>query len=270
MHKYHNEIKKNQEFEFGMKETKLRDKRLEIIRSQALQLEFTAKNTTYKGAESIEGQYYRLRHNLVSIDQEAEKYLPDYRTKYYGGKRGVTIAVSIDFEELREKMILAIQQLIAYLNFETFTEERVETNTSSGAEEEILIPPEVIKNLPMEVKKTIQGICYNYRGGFTDFCFWGMRRALSDGIRIRFARDKKEKMLYDKNINPYGLSKWIELAKQERYISSNTAKDLNSQVKVFGDIASHDYKANLQKEEVPTIMTPLRMALSQMYYPKTQ
>jgi hypothetical protein len=93
-----------------------------------------------------------------------------------------------------------------------------------------------------------------------------MRKALIDAIRIRFKRDGKENKLYDKQGRAYKLAKWIELAKQERYISPNIAKKLQEEVKVFGDVASHDYMVNLQKDEVPSIFKHLRLALARMYH----
>jgi len=129
-------------------------------------------------------------------------------------------------------------------------------------------PQEVLNKLPSVVKKTIEGIMFNYEHDFPDFCFLGMRKALIDSIRIRFQKDKKEELLYDTVGNAQGLPKWIELAKQERYISRTSAVDLTARVKVFGDVASHDYMANLQKEEVPAIFTLLRIAVSRMFYPE--
>lgn len=243
-----------------MRQRKLKSGRLKILRSQAKQLETLAQNTTFEGAESLEEQYFRLRDNLVSIDPEADKILPDSRrVRHVGG-------FTVDFNEKLIEMRIAIGQLNAYLD--AFETERVEADTSTC--EELLVPNEVLDSLPREVGRTIKGVCHNYRGGFIDFCFWGMRKALIDAIRIRFTRDRKEKMLYDKERTPYSLSRWIELATQQGYISSHIAKDLNSQVKVFGDVASHDYMANLQKEEVRPVMTSLRMTLSRMYYQKNQ
>jgi integrase len=132
--------------------------------------------------------------------------------------------------------------------------------------EELVFPTKVLQKLPPQVRKTVEGVITNYQNDFSDFCFWGMRKALIDAIRFRFQRDEKEEKLYDKDGNAYNLPKWIELAKQERYISRNSAKKLKAQVKVFGDVASHDYKVSLQREEVPSIFTQLRMALARMYY----
>lgn len=134
--------------------------------------------------------------------------------------------------------------------------------------EKLLFPDEVLERLPHVVKKTIKGIMLNYEHDFPEFCFMGMRKALIDAILIRFQKDRKQAMLYDENGNAYKLSTWIENARHERYISKNIAKGLKSFVKVFGDVASHDYKAALQKEEVPPVFVCLRMALSGMYYDK--
>jgi predicted nuclease with TOPRIM domain len=132
--------------------------------------------------------------------------------------------------------------------------------------EELDFPEEIFKKLPAEVQKTIEGIKLNYQKDFPVFCFFGMRKALIDAIRIRFKRDGKENKLYDKQGRAYKLAKWIELAKQERYISPNIAKKLQEEVKVFGDVASHDYMVNLQKDEVPSIFKHLRLALARMYH----
>jgi hypothetical protein len=132
--------------------------------------------------------------------------------------------------------------------------------------EKLDFPAEVLNTLPAVVKKTVEGIMFNYEHDFPDFCFLGMRKALIDSIRIRFQRDQKETLLYDAVGNAYGLPKWIELAKQERYINRKMADNLTARVKVFGDVASHDYMANLQKEEVPSIFVLLRIALSRMFY----
>lgn len=139
-------------------------------------------------------------------------------------------------------------------------------DVSQSPEDRLEFPSEILANLPPVVKKTIEGIILNYELGFPDFCFFGMRKALIDAIRIRFQRDGKENMLYNKKGEAFKLPRWIDLAKQERYISRTMARDLREKVKVFGDTASHDYMANLQKEEVPSVCTRLRIALSRMYY----
>ena len=123
--------------------------------------------------------------------------------------------------------------------------EILEQSFSHNPIEKLEFPAEVTPTLPAVVKRTIEGIISNYEHDFPDFCFLGMRKALIDSIRIRFQRDQKEGLLYDMDGNAYGLPKWIELAKQERYISRTSATDLTARVKVFGDVASHDYMANL-------------------------
>lgn len=133
-------------------------------------------------------------------------------------------------------------------------------------QEELIFPSKVLKRLPKEVRKTIEGVMFNYKNGFPDFCFMGMRKALIDAIRIRFRKDGKEHVLYNKNGDAFKLPKWIEFAKQERYISKANARNLNNIVRVFGDTANHDFMADLQKEEVPLVFTNLRIALSRMYY----
>jgi hypothetical protein len=151
--------------------------------------------------------------------------------------------------------------------FEQLKAEVTQLKVSWGEKkEELDLPEEIFKKLPREVQKTIEGIKLNYEKNFPEFCFWGMRKALIDGIRIRFKKDGKENMLYDEQGRAYRLSKWIELAKQERYINTTIANKLREEVKVFGDVASHDYMVDLQKDEVPSIFRHLRLALARMYY----
>jgi len=139
------------------------------------------------------------------------------------------------------------------------------TLTYGKMQNTLSFPNELLEKLPNVIRKTIKGVMLNYEHDFPDFCFWGMRKALIDSIRIRFEMDKKEKLLYDTQGNPYGLPKWIDLTKQKRYISSKIAADLKC-VKAFGDSASHDYMTSLQKEEVLPVFVNLRLALSRLFY----
>jgi hypothetical protein len=150
--------------------------------------------------------------------------------------------------------------------------EQVQANVSitQKSEENLDFPSKVMNALPTVVQKTVRGIIHNYEHDFAEFCFWGMRKALIDAIRIRFKKDGKEELLHDDRGIPLTLPKWIELAKQERYISNQMAADLDEKVKVFGDLASHDYMVNLQREEVPGIFCCLRIALDRMYYQEEQ
>jgi hypothetical protein len=151
-------------------------------------------------------------------------------------------------------------------------EQRVEAlealKLSVNKEEELDVPVEVLERLPPEVRKIIESVmfCYKYEQVCADFCFMGMRKALIDAVRIRFMKDGKENMLYDADGNAYKLSRWIDLAKQERYITPAQASGLKDRVRIFGDTASHDFMADLHKEEVPPIFSLLRLALSKMYY----
>ena len=94
--------------------------------------------------------------------------------------------------------------------------------------EKLSFPNDILKELPRDVRKTIEGVILTYRRNYPRFSFWGMRTALIDAIRIRFRRDGKENELYDENGNAYKLSTWIDLARKERYISTYHAKFLKS------------------------------------------
>ena len=94
----------------------------------------------------------------------------------------------------------------------------------------------------------------------------GIRKALSTAIHIRFRREGNEKELYNGKGESYKLSKWIELAKQNRFLSASLARKLTKEVKVFGDVGSHDYMIDFHKEEVPSVFKLLRLALDRMYH----
>jgi site-specific recombinase XerD len=188
-------------------------------------------------------------------------------TQRYFGKIGQTaFKLRLGFE----KEIMEEGEKRAYDMFRVIQEKthksEADISVPKKKKERLFIPTEVLENIPQEVRKTIKGIISNYQNNFPDFCFWGMRKALIDAINIRFRRNGKDGKLYNENGNAYNLPKWIELAKQERYISANQANKLNKEVKVFGDTASHDHMTDLQKEEVPTIFKHLRLALARMYY----
>jgi len=208
-----------------------------------------------------------------------EKYIPiekrDKRDRLFQiSKRTLQHHIQRYFEELGQNPTTLRQSCKSELieagqirMFEVLEEKpKTEVGVSKKKMEELIFPTKVLEKLPPEIRKTVEGVKMNYRNDFSDFCAWGMRKGLIDAIRIRFKRDGKEDKLYDKDGNAYALSKWIELTKQERYIDSRSAKYLKGQVKVFGDIVSHDYMVDLRREEVPLIFTRLRIALAKMYY----
>jgi len=73
-------------------------------------------------------------------------------------------------------------------------------------------------------------------------------------------------MLYDKDGNPYGLSKMLNLARREGYLSQYLKRQLRKEVKVFGDIGAHDYKIDLEEEDVIPLFMLLRLALEEIYH----
>ena len=147
-----------------------------------------------------------------------------------------------------------------------YLKKKIEASKTEEINKELSMPRELVEKLPREVQKTVEGIKLCYEHNHADFCFMGMRKALSTAIHIRFRREGKEDELYDPNRRPYKLPKWIELAKQNGFLSASLAKELTKEVKVFGDIGSHDYKVDFHKEEVPSIFRLLRLALDRMYY----
>jgi len=133
------------------------------------------------------------------------------------------------------------------------------------SELELLMPRELFERLPQEIRKTIEGVELCYKHDHADFCLMGIRKVLTTAIHIRFKKDGKERELYDGSEEPIKLPKWIELAKQNGFISASLAKKLRNEVKVFGDVSSHDYMITFYKEDVSSIFKLLRLALDRMY-----
>jgi len=132
-------------------------------------------------------------------------------------------------------------------------------------ERELSMPKEILEKLPKKIQKTIEGVRVCYEHDHADFCFMGIRKTLSTAIHIRFRREGKEEELYNGNRRPYKLDKWIELAKQNKFLSASLAKRLTKELKLFGDVGSHDYMIDFHKEDVPSIFKLLRLALDRMY-----
>jgi len=183
-----------------------------------------------------------IRHTKKMRKEDLASYLPSYTE---------TFATKTEVEELKVE--------VEYLKT------KIESAKTEELERELSIPKEVLEKLPKEIHKTIEGVRLCYENDHADFCFMGIRKALSTAIHIRFRREGKEKELYDGDRRPYKLDKWIELAKQNKFLTVNLAKRLTKELKLFGDVGSHDYMIDFHKEDVPSIFKLLRLALDRMY-----
>ena len=175
--------------------------------------------------------------------EDLASYLPSYTEAF---------ATKTEFEELKVE--------VEYLK------KKVESAKTKELERELSMPKEILEKLPKEIQKTIEGVRLCYEHDHADFCLMGIRKALSTAIHIRFRREGKEEELYDGDSRPYNLDKWIELAKQNKFLSASLAKRLMKELKPFGDVGSHDYMIDFQKEDVPSIFKLLRLALDRMYW----
>lgn len=92
------------------------------------------------------------------------------------------------------------QEYVSRQEYEAFVERmELKLNVSEVPVETLEFPSEILERLPPVVKKTMEGVIFNYEHNFPDFCFLGMRKALIDAIRIRFLKDEKVELLYDEN-----------------------------------------------------------------------
>ena len=179
----------------------------------------------------------------------------------------VVNSVSFDFTETGLKIILpALSSKTTVALSEGSLGKGDDKGTEWGSE--LSIPEKVRKRVPKEVQVTLEGVRLCYQHGHADFCFMGLRKALSTAIHIRFKQAGKEAELYDINDEPYSLTKWIELAKQNGFLSATVAKQLAKELKFIGDISAHDYRVDFQREDVPSVFRLLRVALDRMYSEK--
>lgn len=133
-------------------------------------------------------------------------------------------------------------------------------------ERELFIPLEVWERLPNDVKKIIESIRKCFKRGIPEVCPTNIRKALGAAIFIRFNQDDKRKMLYDEDGNPYSYPTVLELARKEGYITKYIFNQLRKEVRVFGDIAAHDYRIDFKEEDVLPLFKLLRLALEQIYH----
>lgn len=167
---------------------------------------------------------------------------------------GEAYPTKIEFDELKVE--------VEYLK------KKIESGKAEKSEGELSIPKEVFEKLPKEIQRTLEGVKLCYEHDHADFCFMGIRKALSTAIHIRFRREEKEEELYDIKKEPYELAKWIELAKQNGFLSASLANKLTKEVKLYGDVGAHDYMISFHKEDVPSIFKLLRLVLGRMYRKK--
>ena len=147
--------------------------------------------------------------------------------------------------------------------FESF---KIEEFDELKKDRQLYIPKRVFDNLPIDVKKIIESIRNAFYRGIPEFCPTFMRKALEAAIHIRFKRDNIEDKLYNSNGERYRLPKMLEIAKQEKYLSSYLFKQLRREVRVFGDVLTHDYKIEIDEEEIIPLFKLLRLALDHIYH----
>lgn len=184
-----------------------------------------------------------VRHTKKIRRKDLLSYMPPYTDIY---------PTKTEFEKLKVE--------VEYLK------EKIKSGRVEESEEELFMPKEVFENLPKDIQKTIEGVKICYEHDLADFCFMGIRKALSTAIHVRFRREKREEELYDGRRESKKLSKWIELAKQKGFLSANLARNLTKELKLFGDVSAHDYMIDFHKEEVPSVFKLLRLALDRMYH----
>jgi hypothetical protein len=183
-----------------------------------------------------------LRHTTKLRKEDLSAYLPNYASVF---------ATKTEVEDLKVQ--------VEYLK------KHVESGLNEESELELCMPRELFERLPRDIQKTIEGVELCFKHGHADFCLMGIRKILSTAIHIRFKKVGKERELYDSGGEPFKLPKWIELAKQNGFISASLAKKLTNEVKVFGDVGSHDYMITFYKGDVSSIFSLLRLALDRMY-----
>jgi uncharacterized protein (UPF0128 family) len=141
--------------------------------------------------------------------------------------------------------------------------DRIEDKDNQTVKEN-LIPNEVILELPKAIQPIIYEINGCYNDGYYMACSVMCRKALEAAIYLKFEKEGKENELRKDLDNYMKLPKKIELAKQNRYITPQLAKEL-SKIKLFGDVAAHNLKITLNKEDLKQNIPTLRLALEEIF-----
>jgi uncharacterized protein YydD (DUF2326 family) len=118
---------------------------------------------------------------------------------------------------------------------------------------------------PVEVQSIIDDIqkCYGY--DVPNACPGLLRKALHSAIKIRFLKDSKRQFLYDARGNRKGdLPEWIELAKQQGYLTTELARELKT-TKLIVDIGVHDERIRFDKAEIADVFCKIRLAIEHIF-----
>ena len=118
---------------------------------------------------------------------------------------------------------------------------------------------------PIQVKRMIKDIqkCYGYN--IPDACPGLLRKALYSSVKIKFLSDCKKGILYDAQGNRRGdLSQWIDLAKQEEYLTAELARELRT-TKLLTDTGVHDERVRFDKSEIADVFCKIRLAIEHLF-----
>ena len=129
----------------------------------------------------------------------------------------------------------------------------------------LYFPDHVAKITPPEVMRILRDVQKCYDHDIPNACPGLLRKALASAIKIKFYQEDKKNFLYDARGDRKGsLRDWINVAKQQGYLSSEIARKLEK-IKLFGDIGVHDEKIKFDKREISDIFEILRLAIEHMY-----
>lgn len=127
---------------------------------------------------------------------------------------------------------------------------------------ELYMPDHVEQSTPKEVTRLIKQIQGCYRIGAPDACAALLRKALISAIKVKFYMENKRDLIYDEHGNRR--SNWIEIAKQEGYLSQEIAKQLKL-FKIFGDTGIHDERIEFDNLEIAGMFMLVRLAIEQFF-----
>jgi hypothetical protein len=166
---------------------------------------------------------------------------------------GFTSTFSVDGTRIAE-----LERDIREMRFELEVLKEEKSSRERVAPSSLYLPDHVEQFTPPEVMRLIRQIQKCYKIDAPDACPMLLRKALLSALKIKFYKEKKRNLIYDENGNRR--NNWVGIAKQEGYLSQETAKHLG-RFKIFGDTGTHDERIEFDRPEIAEMFMLIRLVL---------
>jgi hypothetical protein len=176
-----------------------------------------------------------------------------------------TMPSVVDFTStlsVQDTKIVDLKKQIEEMRYELNVLKEEKSAKEGVAPSTLCLPDHVEQSTPNEVMRLMRQIQKCYEIDAPDACVVLLRKALISAIKIRFYMEKKRELIYDEHGNRR--SNWVGIAKQEGYLSQETAKQLG-RFKIFSDTGTHDERIEFDKLEIAEMFMLVRIVLERFF-----